>query len=158
MSGIRLSPKHGVNPSLLVCFACGDDSGGIALLGRIRKPTATPGRPTIHRDDDDFDAQAPRYMRDTGLCPRCTEAVASGGVILIEVREQPKRPAYEGGAGETLDPKEAEQIRTGRMWAIKGEAFARIFNEAPPAKRLVFIGSDAAALIFGKPGEKKEPT
>ena len=34
-AGVRLSPKHGVNPTLPVCFWCGKERGDIALLGRI---------------------------------------------------------------------------------------------------------------------------
>jgi hypothetical protein len=154
MSGsLRLSPKHGVNPSLLACFACSEDTG-VALLGRIRKPIPTPGRPVIHHDDDDFDAKAPRRIRDHTLCARCKEVLASGAVILIEVCGQPPRPAYEGGAGDTLTPDIAESGRTGRMWAIKGDAFARIFTGPRPDKGIVFIDPEAATMIFGAPGEK----
>jgi hypothetical protein len=32
---IRVSPKHGVNPSMGVCFWCGEDDGTILLLGRL---------------------------------------------------------------------------------------------------------------------------
>ena len=32
---ILLSPKYGVNPTMPVCFWCGEDRGEIALLGRI---------------------------------------------------------------------------------------------------------------------------
>jgi hypothetical protein len=32
---IRLSEKHGVNPSLMLCFYCGEASG-VALLGRLK--------------------------------------------------------------------------------------------------------------------------
>jgi hypothetical protein len=149
MSGsIRLSPKHGVNPSILVCYACSEDSGGIVLLGRIRKPLPTPGRPVIHTTDTDYDAEAPRRMRDNGLCPRCTAAIDAGGVILIEMRDD------RGGGTHELTEAEYEQMRTGRMWAIKGDAFDRIFNSARPPKGVMFIGTDAAAKVFGKPGEE----
>lgn len=33
MSSIRLHPKHGLNPTMPVCFYCGKDTGEIALLG-----------------------------------------------------------------------------------------------------------------------------
>lgn len=32
---IPLSPEHGVNPTIPVCFWCGKDKNEIALLGRI---------------------------------------------------------------------------------------------------------------------------
>ena len=33
---VRLSPKHGLNPSLVVCPICGEPTS-IALLGRLKK-------------------------------------------------------------------------------------------------------------------------
>ena len=44
--GIRLSEKHGVNPSVMLCFLCGE-SYGVALLGK-------------HKDEHSHDAEAPR--------------------------------------------------------------------------------------------------
>lgn len=35
MSSIKLSSKHGVNPTIPVCFFCGEEKNEIALLGRI---------------------------------------------------------------------------------------------------------------------------
>ena len=33
MSSLRLSAKHGLNPTLPVCFYCGQETGEVALLG-----------------------------------------------------------------------------------------------------------------------------
>lgn len=33
MSGIKLSPKYGVNPTIPVCFWCGKEKNEIALMG-----------------------------------------------------------------------------------------------------------------------------
>jgi hypothetical protein len=35
MSSIKLSPEHGVNPTIPVCFFCGKPKNEIALLGKI---------------------------------------------------------------------------------------------------------------------------
>lgn len=35
MSSIKLSPKHGVNPTIPVCFFCGKPKNEIALMGRM---------------------------------------------------------------------------------------------------------------------------
>jgi hypothetical protein len=79
---IRLSEKHGVNPSLLVCPVCGKDSG-VALLGHM------PG-----------DAEAPHKMLDHTPCDECQDYM-SQGVILISVDESkttdPKSPYRSGG-------------------------------------------------------------
>lgn len=61
---IKLSPKHGLNPSLVKCFWCGEDMG-IALCGRLKG-----------------DIEAPRAMI-TGYepCDKCREYFSQG--ILV---------------------------------------------------------------------------
>jgi len=66
MPSIKISEKHGVNPTVAHCFACGDDHS-LNLYGRL------PG-----------DKQAPRAIYD-GLCKRCEEAQLAGAIFLIEV-------------------------------------------------------------------------
>ena len=34
--GIEISPKHGVNPTIPICFWFGEEKGEIVLLGRVR--------------------------------------------------------------------------------------------------------------------------
>jgi hypothetical protein len=79
MASLRLSEKYGLNPSVLVCFICGKDSG-VALLGN------NGGR------------EAPRRMLDQRPCPECAEWMEQG-VILISVREgsDEKNPHRTGG-------------------------------------------------------------
>lgn len=67
---IRLSEKHGVNPSLMLCFYCGEASG-VALLGRLRDDEAAPRQ----------------GVYDMEPCPTCKEYMAQG-VILIGVDEK----------------------------------------------------------------------
>lgn len=70
--GIELSPKHGVNPSLDICFWCGKPRG-VALVGRIRQKGG------------DNDAEAPREMcTSLDPCPDCAKKIATG-VHFIEV-------------------------------------------------------------------------
>lgn len=67
MSGIRLHPEHGVNPSLDVCFWCGEPKG-VALLGYNR------GR------------EAPRsVLTSFEPCDKCTSNMALG-ITFVEVR------------------------------------------------------------------------
>jgi len=68
-NGIRVSEKHGVNPSMMVCFYC-QETYAIALLGKL------PG-----------DAEAPRQaVYDRTPCPKCQEWMTKG-VIMISVRD-----------------------------------------------------------------------
>lgn len=70
MSRIVLSPQHGVNPMLPVCFFCQQETGEVALLGRL------PG-----------DAEAPhRAVLNMEPCGKCKEWM-SKGVILISVEK-----------------------------------------------------------------------
>lgn len=64
-NSIRLSPKHGLNPSLMVCYYCGEEYG-IALPGLLK-----------------HDTQAPRScVWDMTPCPSCYGYMREG-VILI---------------------------------------------------------------------------
>lgn len=65
---MRLHPTHGVNPSLMLCYFCGQPSG-VALLGANRGQ------------------EAPRQgVYDMEPCPKC-EALMKDGIILISVRD-----------------------------------------------------------------------
>ena len=55
--GIRLSPKYGANPSLVVCILCGKETGAIALLGKIGKGKE--------------DKEAPKHICDGSICDEC---------------------------------------------------------------------------------------
>lgn len=68
MSGIKLSPTHGVNPSVLYCPVCAESSG-LALCGRL------PG-----------DEEAPRAMLDREPCEKCV-GYMQRGIVLISVRD-----------------------------------------------------------------------
>lgn len=71
---IRLSPKHGVNPTIPVCFFCGREKNEIALLGRL------PG-----------DAEAPRNaVLDYEPCEDCKAKMAMG-YTLVGVLDAPPR-------------------------------------------------------------------
>ena len=66
---IRLSPKHGLNPSLVVCPIC-EEPTSIALLGRLKK-----------------DAEAPHCVKDVHLCDKCKQKYIT--LIIVESEENP---------------------------------------------------------------------
>jgi len=68
---IKVSPKHGLNPSIAVCECCGEEIG-IAILGKLKG-----------------DAEAPRYIAQ-GLCDNCKKVIDVGGVLLLEVTDDSK--------------------------------------------------------------------
>lgn len=79
---ILLSKKYGVNPSLMTCFYCGEDSG-IALFGHLPNDAEAPFRAGVI---------------DNVPCSKCKEYMKQG-IILISVRngESGKNPYRTGG-------------------------------------------------------------
>lgn len=101
--GITLSKKHGLNPSLDICFWCGEPKG-LALCGRIKG-----------------DAEAPRNMV-TSLepCNKCKDKFKLG-VHLIEVIDDGSRFGY-NKAFAFVDTEGKPHWPTGRYVVMKPEA------------------------------------
>lgn len=107
--GITLSPKHGLNPSLDLCFWCGE-AKGVAILGRIHE-----------KKGDRTDLEAPKGMVfSLEPCDKCKERFKQG-IHLIEVCEDGSRFhnneafAFRDGDGTLHWP-------TGRWAVIRPEA------------------------------------
>jgi len=78
---IKISPKHGLNPSVVKCYFCGGGHS-VVLFGRLKG-----------------DVEAPREVCvDRVPCDEC-EALMRQGVLLISVRdgEQGEDPYRTGG-------------------------------------------------------------
>ena len=70
---IKLSPKHGVNPCIPICFWCGQEKDEIAMLGKIDKE----------------DSPAPhKLILDYEPCDKCKELIGEG-IHVIGVQEEP---------------------------------------------------------------------
>ena len=70
---IKLSPKHGLNPTIPVCFFCGEPKNEIVLCGKINRK----------------DTEAPRNMViDYEPCDKCKEQWDKG-IPLIECVTEP---------------------------------------------------------------------
>lgn len=70
MSGVRLHPKFGVNPTIPLCFVCGKPRNEVALIGAASK------------------TQMPMHAHiDRRPCEDCEKRIKDGGVWLIEVRD-----------------------------------------------------------------------
>lgn len=69
---ITLSPEHGLNPTIPVCFWCGKDKNEVALLGRIggREDRAAPNRMVL----------------DYEPCEDCRRGMARGFTIWVRAR------------------------------------------------------------------------
>ena len=99
---ITLSEKHGLNPSLVRCFVCGELTNSIVLMGRLKD-----------------DAEAPRECMTGELCDKCKELIEKQkGAFILEVTDDTKKD-------------EKNSYRTGRLVGITKEAKER-WNIASP--------------------------
>lgn len=72
MASIPISAKHGVNPTIPICFWCGGHKEEVALLGKLPR-----------------DKKAPMYtLIDYEPCKKCEEGM-SKGITFIEVNKTP---------------------------------------------------------------------
>lgn len=98
MTDIKLSPNHGVNPSLDMCFWCGE-SKGILLLGQLEN-----------------DVEAPREMLTSyEPCDKCAELFTQGvHIIEVTTNDNDIPPITSDG--------EVEYYPTGKYAVIKRES------------------------------------
>lgn len=112
---IILSPKHGVNPSILHCQCCGKEYG-IGLAGKLKG-----------------DAEAPKDVM-YGFCDDCQKVIDQGGVMIVEVADgegekNPKNPYRTGRiVGCSKQYKERNKITTPMIY-MEQSMFQAIFGE-----------------------------
>jgi len=119
---IRLSEKHGLNPSLSVCYLCGLDKNEVVIPGRL------PG-----------DAEAPRKaVWNKEPCDQCKEYMTQG-IILVGVN----------GPEVEMQPF---ANRTGKFCVLKEEAIKRMLKPGEMlndiiSKRVAFVPDDAWSVL-----------
>lgn len=69
---ITMSPKYGVNPTIPVCFFCGEEKQEIALLGKLKGDVEAPHRMCL----------------DYEPCEKCKQAFTQG-ILLVGVVTHP---------------------------------------------------------------------
>lgn len=136
---IRLDEKHGVNPSLEVCFYCGEDIG-VVLFGKLH----TTLRSSFEKQGMSRDGEAPRRVAMSQTpCDKCVELMKQG-VLFVSV-----------DVSKTEDQR--NPYRSGCVAVIKDEAISRMFDEDTAKdlleKRAAFIPDevwDALGLPRGE--------
>ena len=119
MSGIKISPKYGVNPTIPVCFWCGKQKNEIALMGRMKD-----------------DIEAPKNMvLDYEPCEECQSRMAMG-VAVLEASDHPNT--------EGQPPIQKGVYPTSRFVVVTTECADRVFNAYAPWSegKKVFVDSD----------------
>lgn len=127
MPGIRLSEKHGVNPTIPHCFYCNQPKNELILMGRL------PG-----------DAEAPRgTVFDKEPCDKCKEFMTQG-IILISTKNEDEGKANPYRTGGWCVVKER---------AIEGIVQPQALVEQILKARVCFI-PDAVWDMIGLPREE----
>ena len=127
---IRLSEKHGVNPTMGVCFWCGEEDGTIALLGRLPNDREAGRHMVLNYDP--CDSCAGQWERGIALFEVTTHANHENQVAINATRRD-------------RDPLDGI-FPTGRWCVMKEEAFTRIFHgdevDATLKVRKAYIDAD----------------
>ena len=135
MPNIRMSPKHGLNPTISVCFFCGKEKNEIALLGKLKN-----------------DAEAPRNaVIDYEPCEEC-KAKFSLGIAFIAVSTVPQQ---DGQMPIQIDRKTDTRLYpTGDVVVVKEEALERLpieqeFIDAALRVRKMLVQKETFDMLFG---------
>ena len=116
--GIKISPKHGLNPTIPVCFWCGKQKNEIALMGRMKD-----------------DIEAPKNMvLDYVPCEECQNHMAMG-VAVLEASDHPNT--------EGQPPMQEGVYPTSRFVVVTTECADRVFSTYAPWSegKKVFVDS-----------------
>ena len=109
-NSIRVSEKHGVNPTIPICFWCGNEKNEIAMLGKLPN-----------------DQEAPRSMWIFGDYEPCEECqkIRDMGVDLIEATLV---PSVHENQPPMMENENGGVYPTGRHIVMKEHAIRAIFE------------------------------
>lgn len=117
---IKISPKHGLNPSIPVCFWCGEEKSEIVLLGRVDKE----------------DSQAPMHMvMNYEPCEKCKKAF-SMGIHVIGVNTKP----YENGQPPIQEDGEVMLYPSGAFFVATEQWVNRVITNDQDRERILKCG------------------
>lgn len=129
MGSIRLHKEHGVNPSLVVCFWCGEGTG-VALLGHNKGKEAPP-----------------KIVGSLEFCDACMSRVGDGIIFIEAVTEEPA-----GGMPEIQEGL----YPTGSFTAVKRDAVSNFLTgdylTSVLEKGKCLLDTEAYQQLFGHIG------
>ena len=110
---LKLSSKHGVNPSVLHCFICGKETG-LALLGKLKG-----------------DAEAPSDISNPNeICDDCRKQIEAGNKFFLEVKDNTDHNNPERTGRMVCVKGEALPEVKSPINYIEHKAFEQLFAEA----------------------------
>lgn len=101
---IRISEKHGVNPTIPICFWCGEEKNEVALLGKLKGDKEAPMRMII----------------DYEPCDKCKGSM-EGGITFVQAVGSPVNEG-QGEIQKGIYP-------TGKWAVLKEEAVKNMVTE-----------------------------
>lgn len=104
MASIPISAKHGVNPTIPICFWCGEQKDQIVLLGRLKGDKEAPMNMIINYEP----------------CDKCREGMDTG-ISFIEVSMEPVVPNQQ--------PISQGMYPTGKLAVIKEKEVKNIISD-----------------------------
>ena len=121
---IKVSKKYGVNPTIPVCFFCGEEKNEIALLGKI----------TNKQTKEEIEAPM-RMVLDYEPCDKCKEAWSQGVAIIEVTQKDLGRPNIAPNAQPTgrvvvLKPEAVPQYKAGDKCLMIDTEFEQLFGGA----------------------------
>lgn len=112
---IKLSPRYGVNPTIPICFWCGNPKNEVALMGKLG------GRKE--------DLEAPKnVVLNYEPCNKCKE-LFSAGIHVIGVT--PDKPHENMFPISKDDKTNTELYPTGAMFVAREEWVERVLEDTP---------------------------
>lgn len=141
---IEISPNHGLNPTIPVCFWCGKDKNEIALLGRIRESTTNRFGANITVKGSDLEAPS-RMVLGYEPCDDC-KRMWDSGIAVIEVQDCPVQ-AGQPEIQKGLYP-------TSRFAVITVEGANRVFPQYAPWDKGKRVFVDSTVFSHFMPGEQ----
>lgn len=129
--GIKVSPQHGVNPSLAKCFFCREDKG-LVMLGKLPNDAKAPKK--CIGDYQPCDKCAEHWKQGTPII-RCTTAPIYGRLSIVG-------GLWPTGAWCVISNESAEKIfndkeRIGKPRLLEDKVYDDLFGDVPipPQKR-----------------------
>jgi hypothetical protein len=109
---IKLSPKYGVNPTVVHCFICGTECG-VAILGKLKGDKEAP-----------MDSTHPSI-----LCDRCQAEIDAGNHFILEAIDSPSdTPLRRTGRYVCLKHGSIPEI-THPVNYMDSKMFSQLFNK-----------------------------
>ena len=124
---VKMSRKYGLNPTIPICFWCGEKRNEVACVGVVK-------------DENGQEIEMPMYSCiDYEPCDKCREGM-SRGFTIMEATETPNRA--------TNREMQKGVYPTGNWVVIRPEAAPQIFPNLPEGTTKAFTDPEAWKMIM----------